>query len=185
MGYIRILDTGYISPTNEGTQAASGNRANSGSVITLKAVEFIPSLTRNIQTNPDIATTTPSEINLGSLENMKFTLRIMLNKADDTDTAKMQHLLDLVCTNGYKLMWYQYTNATTEKNNAQLVYRIAQNSKFGHQITNGEKSAFSISDNFYHLHVHFFDIQPGHLGSSGKFSISLKGVILPVKTSLI
>ena len=185
MGQIYIQDVGYVRPTNEGTQAASGNRANSGTVITLKTAEFIPNLSRNISGQPELASNSPSEVNLGSLKNMQFTLRVVLNINTDTDTAKMQHLLDLISTNGYKLMWYQYSSAANEKNNGQLIYRIAQNSKYGHQTTNAEKTAFTISDNFYHLHVHIYDIQPRHVGSSGMITLSLKGIVLPVETSIL
>lgn len=182
-GNILILDTGYIKPTNEGTQASAGNRANSGTAITLKTAEFTPSLTRNFQTNPEIGSNSPSEINKGSLENMKFRLTCKLDSGSDTDMALVQHLLALVYTNGYKLMWYDYTSASAEKNNGQLIYEIALNSLFGDQITNGEKTAFSISTNFYALHVDFFDIQPRQSGETDIVTYTLSGVVLKVETS--
>ena len=185
MGQIYIQDTGYIKPTNEGTQASAANMANSGSAITLNTAEFTPNLKRNINASPELGSNTPSEVNQGSLENMQFSLTCRLNADSDTDMAKVQHLLNLVATNGYKLMWYQYTSATPEKNNGKLIYQLAVNSKFGHQTTNGEKTAFTISDNFYHLHVHFFDIQPRQSATSSHIVYTLKGIVLKVETSTI
>ncbi len=185
IGQIYIQDTGYIKPTNIGEQASSGNMANSGNVISINTAEFTPNLTRNINNNPELGSNTPSEVNLGSLENMKFSLTCGLNSNSSTDMDKIQSLLDLVATNGYKLMWYQYTSATPEKNNGKLIYQIAINSKFGHQLTDGEKSKFSISDNFYHLHVHFFGIQPRQSAKSNHVIYTLQGIILKVEPSLI
>ncbi len=185
MGTITIQDTGYIKPTNEGTQASSGNRANSGTAISLKTAEFVPSLKRNISNEPELASNTPSEVNQGSLENMQFRLTCKLKTNDDTDMGNVQHLLDMITTNGYKLMWYDYTSAVAENNNGQLIYRLALNSKFGHQFTDGEKSAFTLSDNFYHLHVFFFDIQPRHVANSKIITYTLSGIILKVESSLI
>ncbi|KKM91338.1 hypothetical protein LCGC14_1229490 [marine sediment metagenome] len=185
MGVIKIQDVGYIKPTNEGTQASSANRANSGTAISLKVAEFVPSLKRNISSEPELATNTPSEVNQGSLENMQFQLTCKLKTSDATDMGNVQHLLDMVATNGYKLMWYDYTSASVENNNGQLIYRIALNSKFGHQITNGEKSAFTITDNFYHLHVFFFDILPRQVPDSNIITYTLMGIVLKVETSII
>ena len=82
-------------------------------------------------------------------------------------------------------MWYNYTNATTELNNGQLIYQLALNSSLGHQLTNGEKTAFTITDNFYHLHVLFNDIQPRHSGKDGLIIYTLSGIVLKVETSTI
>jgi len=185
MGQIYIQDSGYIKPTNEGTQASAANRANSGTVITIHTAEFTPNLKRNVNANPELGTNTPSEINMGSLENMQFSLTCNLSTNSDTDMAKIQYLLDLIATNGYKLMWYQYASTTPEKNNGKLIYQIAKNSKFGHQIADAEKSAFSISDNFYHLHVHFNNIQPRQSAGSSIVTYTLSGVVLKVETSTI
>ena len=181
MGSIYIQDVGYVKPTNAGTQASSANRANGGSVITINTAEFTPSLTRNLSANPDLGSNTPSEVNLGSLENMQFSLTCKLDTNSATDMAKVQHLLALISTNGYKLMWYQYTSATSEKNNGALIYQIALNSKFGHALADAEKSDFGISDNFYHLHVHFNNIQPRHSAESSIVTYTLSGVVLKVE----
>ena len=45
MSTINIQDSGYIKPTNEGTQASAANMANSGSVVTLNSADFTPNLT--------------------------------------------------------------------------------------------------------------------------------------------
>ena len=185
MGSIRIQDTGYIKPTNEGTQATASNRVDSGSAVILKAGTFIPSLKRNLAFEPDIGSNIPSEINIGSLENMKFQIKCVLSTKSSTDMALLQHLLDAIATDGYKVMWYNYASATTENNDGQLLYQIALNSKFGHQFTNGEKSAFGISDNFYHLHVLLFDIQPRHTGKIGFIQYTLLGIVLKVEDSAI
>ena len=184
MGKIHIQDSGYIKPTNEGTQATAANRANSGTVIILKTAEFQPILTRNISANPDLGVSTPAEVNKGSLENIKFSLTCELDPGNSTDMGYISALLDLVATNGYALMWYQYTT-TAENNNGQLIYRIATNTKFGHQITDGEKTAFSISDNFYHLHVHIFSFQPVQTGKSKVMTYRMNGIVTKVETSLI
>ena len=183
MGAIYIQDSGYIKPTNEGTQASAANRMNSGTAVSLQTAEFTPSLKRNISSEPELGSNTPAEVNLGSLENMQFSLTCKLKSSVATDMAKVQYLLDAVATNGYKLMWYDYTDATKENNNGQLLYRIAVNDKFGHQTTNAEKSAFTITANFYHLHVFFFDIQPRQVPNSDIITYTLRGIILKVETS--
>ena len=127
---------------------------------------------------------TPAEVNKGSLENMKFRLTCHLDTGNATDMGYVPALLDFVATNGYALMWYQYTT-TAENNNGQLIYRIATNTKFGHQITDGEKSAFSISGNFYHLHVHIFSFQPVQTGKSKVMTYRMNGIVTKVETSLI
>lgn len=184
MGEIRIQDTGYIKPTNEGTQASSGNRANNGTVITLKTGSFVPVLKRNKQDNPNLSSNSPSEISKGSLENMKFDLQCTLDTKNSVDMNILQHLLNCISTNSYLLMWYQYTNATTEKNNGQLIFQIANNSLYGHQLTNGEKTAFSISDNFYHLHIHLYEAVFRHSANS-LLHYTFKGTVLKVEESSI
>ena len=183
MGKIHIQDTGYIKPTNEGTQASAANRANSGAVIILKTATFTPNLSRNVANESELGTNTPSEVNKGSLENMKFQLTCKLDSNNATDMGYIAGLLDMVATNGYALMWYQYTE-TAENNNGQLIYRIAQNSKFGHELTNGEKTAFTINGNFYHLHVHFLSIQPRQIADS-VITYDMQGIVTKVETSLI
>jgi len=185
MGEIKIQDTGYIKATNEGTQATAGNRANSGTAISLKTAEFIPSLKRNISSQPDLASNTPSEVNKGSLENMKFKLRCLLNTKTATDMALLQHLLDCISTDSYLLMWYDYTNASTEDNNGQMIYQLALNSLFGHQITDAEKTAFSISDNFYHMHVILSEFTPLHTGKRFIINYEFSGIVIPVETSVL
>jgi len=185
MGTINIQDTGYIKPTNAGTQANSALMVNGGTVISLKTAEFTPSVKRNFDNTPEIGLNVPSEINLGSLENMRFSLTCKLNLNNATDMAQIQHLLKLVQTDGYKLLWYNYTDSVVEDNNGQLIYQLALNSTYGHALTNGEKTAFNISDNFYHLHVHIFDIQPRHSAKSGYITYTMTGVVLKVEPSSI
>lgn len=182
MGAIYILDSGYVKPTNAGTQASSANRANSGSAIVLQTADFVPSLKRNINNSPEIGSNTPSEVNLGSIENMQFQLTCRLNTKVAADMAKIQHLLNLIATDGYKFLWYQYSTSA-ENNNGQLIYQIALNSKFGHQFTDSEKTAFSVSDNFYHLHVHFFDIQPRQTSSTSHIVYTLSGIVMKVEVA--
>jgi len=195
MGIIKIQDTGYIKPTNEGKQASAGNRANSGTTMTLVAAQFTPSLTKNIQNKPELGSTTPSEINIGSLENMKFQLTCKLKRKNTTtmtnlatgtfDITNIPALLDMAATKTYVVMWYQYSDATKENNNGQLIKNIALNSKFGHQFSDAEKTKFTISDNFYHLHVSFLDIQPRDSGESDIITYTLRGVVLKADTSVL
>ena len=182
MGIIKIQDSGYIKPTNAGTQASAANRANSGNAITLDTATFTPSLKRNISAQPELATNIPSEVNLGSLENMQFQLECKLDSTNATDMALIQHLIDMVRTNGYKFMWYQYSNATTEKNNGKLIYQLAVNDVFGHQFTSDEQTEFSVSSGFYHLHVLFFEIQPRQSAGTSIVTYTLNGIVIPVET---
>jgi hypothetical protein len=185
MGSLKIQDSGYIKSTNTGTQASASNRAYSGNAVTLKSFEFTPSLNRSYDDSPDLGTNTPSEVNLGSLENMKFELKCVLNKQTSGDMDLIKELLDFVCTDGYKFLWYDYTDSTTEWNNGSLVYQIARNSKFGHQFTTGELTKFTVTAQYYHLHVTFFDIQPRESATAGKIEYVMKGVIHKVETSTI
>lgn len=185
MGYLKILDTGYIKPDNSGTQATASNMSYSGTAVTIKVAEFTPNLKRNISNQPDLATNNTSEVNLGSLENMKFQLNCVLNTTSTTDMTTVYYLLDMVRTNGYKIMWYDYTEPTTEKNNGQLVYQIALNPVFGRQLSANEMTKFNITTQFYRLAVVFNDIQPRQMGSSGLINYTLSGVVLPVLTDTL
>ncbi len=185
MGEIVILDTGFVISTNEGTQASTANRAAGGTSITLKTASFIPNLKRNISNNPDLSSIVPSEVNLGSLENMKFRLRCLVDSNTDADTAKIADLIDCVRTNGYKLLWYDFTNATTEKNNGQLIFRIASNALFGDQLTAGELTNFGLTTQFVTLHVIFDNIQPIHSGTTELIFYEFSGTILKVEASTI
>jgi hypothetical protein len=181
MGYIKIIDTGYIDTNNSGTRLSSGNRANSGTAISLKAATFNPSITRNLNRKADLKKGSTTDVHLGSLENMSFSLRCVLRNDSTTDMALIQHLLNLVVTDGYKALWYDYTNATIEDNNGQLIYRIAQNSLFGRQFSSGEATTYSLAVQFYMLPVHFFNIQPTQSGSNGIIVYQLQGIVLPIK----
>lgn len=181
MGQIKIVDTGYIDTNNSGTQSSSGNRVNSGSVISLKAATFTPSLTRNLNRSPDTNQGSTTDVHLGSLENMGFSLRCVLRVDSSTDMSLIPTLLNLLIKNGYKAMWYDYTNVTEEDNNGQLIYRIAQNSLFGRQFSAAEISSYGLSTQFYYLPVHFFNIQPTQNGANGIIVYQLQGVVLPIK----
>ena len=185
MGVIKIQDSGFVKSTNTGTQASASNRANSGTAITLKVATFIPAISRNLSNQPEIASNTPSEVNLGSLENMKFQLECKFDSNNDTDMALVQHILDMIRTNGYKFLWYDYSSATPEKNNGKLIYQIAQNSLFGNQFSAGEQSNFGVSGSFSHLHVFFFDFQPKKDNRSSLIPYTLKGIVIPSETSSI
>jgi hypothetical protein len=184
MGYIKIKDSGYVKPNNSGTQASASYRSRTGTTITIKAAEFVPELKRNIAVNPELGksfgTALPSEVNLGTLENMQFSLRCVLNSRTATDIELVQYLIECVKTNGYKLLWYDYTSAA-EQNNGQLIYQLAYHSHFGHVFTAGEMSAWSISTAFYHLHVLFTEIIPRQ-STENLIIYELKGVVLPVNT---
>ena len=185
MGTIQIQDSGFIKSTNTGTQASAANRANSGSAITLRVATFTPAISRNFSNQPEIASNTPSEVNQGSLENMKFQLECKFDSNNDTDMALVKHILDMIRTNGYKFLWYDHSDATVEKNNGKLIYQIAQNSVFGNEFTTGEQSNFGVSGSFFHLHVFFFDFQPKKDSRSSIIPYTLKGIIIPSETSSI
>lgn len=183
IGEIRLQDSGYIKPANTGTQASTEFIAASGTSVSIKSAEFIPSLKRNISIQPELASNVPSEINLGSLENMQFKLRCVLNTTNDDDMALVQDLLDMIRTNGYKFLWYDYTT-TGELNNGQLIYRIAQNNNFGTAVTNGEVTSFGFSQNFVVLKVNLNDMQLRHT-SKNLITYELTGAIYPVEKSTI
>jgi len=185
MGQIKILDTGFIKPTNAGTQYSSANRANAGLIIGLKTTEFTPSLTRNISNNPTLNNNGASPVHLGSMENMKFSLRCILNTSKtglQEDMNIIYGLIDMVRTNGYKLMWYDFS-AAAEDNNGQLIYQLARNPVYGHQLTAGEQTEFGITSSFYHLHVLFNDAQYRHTAAKGTVMYEFKGIVLPVEES--
>lgn len=178
------MDTGYIDTNNSGTQATTAYRANAGNAITLKSIEFIPNLKRNISNEPEIGTNSPSPVNRGSLENLKFTLRCSITKTDSTEMNKIQDILELVSTNGYKLLWYDYTVAN-EANTESLLYQVASQPLYGDALTAGEQTAFSISSAFKTLHVVFTDLTFSDRAPQGTIKFDLKGIVLPVKTSVV
>lgn len=185
MGVIKLMDSGFIKSTNEGTQSSAANRANSGSAVTLKTAVFTPFLTRNVSNEPEIGLNSSSEVNLGAIENMQFQLECRFDSNDDSDMGYATALLDMIRTHGYKFLWYDYSSATPEKNNGKLLYRIASNSNFGNQFSTGEQSNFGVSGAFYHLHVHILEIQSRQSADSSMITYTIKGIVLPVEDSTI
>lgn len=181
IGFIKILDTGYVTTDNAGTQASSANRANQGAEITLRVADFTPALDRNISVEPELGVAEPAEVNLGSLENMQFQLRCIIDARDTQDLDSVTDLIDCVLTSGYKILWYDFSDATQENNSGQLIFQIAQNATFGRQLTVAEAAAWTNGEQFFRLGVVFTNIQPRHVGTNPrKFDYTLRGVILPV-----
>jgi len=179
-----IQDSGYIKPDNSGTQASVVNMANSGSAITLRTAEFIPQQKRNISSQPELSSNTPSEVNLGSLENMQFKLRCVLNTKTTDDINTVQHLLDSIRTNGYKIMWYDFADSAAEDNNGQLITQIAKNSNAGTALSSAELTKFNIGTAFQVLKVHLFDMQFRH-SAKRLVSYEISGIVLPVEESTL
>ncbi|GAF84530.1 unnamed protein product [marine sediment metagenome] len=185
MGYFGILDTGFIKTSNEGTQASSGNRANGGNVISLKTADFKPTIKRNIQDNPDIGTNQPSEVDLGTLENMKFVLTCKLDKDNTVDMLSVEYLLDLVVTNGYKLLWYNWDDAIAEKPTKLLIKNIARNNLFGGTLTTAEKNLYGLAFNYDVLKVHITSSQYVETGSSNRITYQITGIVLKREESVL
>ena len=119
---------------------------------------------------------------------MQFVLRCKLNSKTATDINSAGALFDMVKTGGYKIIWYDFSDATVteEDNNGQLIYQIATNATFGHTMSDAnERTKFNISTAFSHLHVLFQDITPRQIGKSSLISYELKGVVLKVEDNTL
>lgn len=182
MGAITILDTGYIKPTNTGTRASTENIAANGTAVSLKTSDFIPNIKRFGAVQPDLSSNEPSEANLGSVEDVQFKLRCRLNNTKSADMAQIPQLIDMIKTNGYKVMWYNYVSELDEKNDSQAVYQMALNNKIGTAFTSGELALFGIPIAFKKLNVLFNNMQVRQT-SKTLIEYELTGVILPVETS--
>ncbi len=185
MGSIKIQDSGYIESDNSGTQASIFYRANNGEAISLKTAEFKIVSKKNLSNTPNLASNEPSGVNIGSLENLNFTIRCMLTKDNSTDMALIRYLMEMVQTNGYKLLWYDYTSSVIEKNTSSVLYQVARGSTYGDQLSDAEKTAFTISDNFYTLHVLFETLTMPDTAKKGSVMFELSGKVLPVKVSVL
>jgi len=179
MVYLTILDSGYLKPTNEGTQLTTGYRANSGSAITLRNTDFAPSSSCNLDDSPVLGSSDVSQVNVGSIENMKFSLTIHLDLSVSADQALVYPLVQLTRTVGYKYLYYPSTGTDAAK---QLVYSLANN----HVFTAGEVTAFSLSAAYRHIHVFFNNIQFKHSGINKNIVVAtLTGIVTKSETSSI
>ena len=116
---------------------------------------------------------------------MQFSLKCVFRKDSSSDMATVANIIEAVTSDTYKLLWYDYSNASDEKNASSLLYQVARNPLFGDQLTAGEQAAFSISAAFYTLHVQFTDIQQVDSGKSGFVRYDIKGVVDKVRSSVI
>src|SRR3990167_4777867 len=117
MANLTILDTGYPSVTQSGTQESATNRANSGNAIELKAVEMVYSRGAGTDSNqaigryyPEFTTSiSPSVVNFASVEVPKIVITGVLDRKTTADMDLVTELDKLITTKGVKLLYYNNT----------------------------------------------------------------------------
>lgn len=168
MASITIIDTGFITPYHSGTQISTANRANSGAKIILKTASFNPSIKSNVDDTPTLAKDL-TEVNQGTVENIKFTLSIVLDMTSSTDRGYVYQLVRLCQTKGYKAMFYDVDRSSTENGNLQQVITQFTNLHYnGDGTFSGDSNQGDLSfnlwlggievsakklTNVYHLHI--------------------------------
>lgn len=179
MAFLTIQDTGYLKPTNEGTRLGTANRANAGAVIALKNIDFKPSAKANLDTSPVLSASDVAEVNVGTIENLRFTIGGDLDMNLSADRALVYPLTQLAQTKGYKLLFYPDTGTAGQK---QLVYQLANS----HVLSAGEQTAFSAGAAYAHVHVFIESVNFIHVGiKRDKVNFSITGVITKSETSSI
>lgn len=186
MANMVIQDSGYLSPTNTGTRATAANMANSGSAMVLHGVEFKPSTTGNLDDSPrlgDYGTGTGTgegaTIHLVSVENMKFTIRGVLDMDVAGDRALVVPITQLPRTRWYKLLYFDSTTAS--EYNRQLLYHLSDDT-----FTAGEVTAFGLGAAYKHLHVMIENVQWSHMArDEPKMVYNMTGIVTNKETSTI
>lgn len=193
MANLSVIDTGFLKTTNTGTQLSATNRANSGSLITFKAVDFKPTAKGNLDNAPTLGTYTDSEVHLVSVENVGFNMMGKLDMTDSTDRALVYQLLRLCRTRGYKALFYDVDRATTDtggntslRRDQQLVTLLAN----AHYDTTEPQGDISFSawtgtasatgknlTNVVHIHVRFMDVNFSQSADTKIVTFTLRGVI--------
>lgn len=142
MANLQIIDTGYLRADIIGSVQAT--QANSGSAITLKAVDINFQYGGNVDTEPRVNTNSIPIINFGSVGASKITINGVLDRTSTTDMNLMDALRDLVHTYGVKLLSY---SDTTDG------YRDVTDSLGGANEDDWHKTSFYSSTTTPHLHV--------------------------------
>jgi hypothetical protein len=129
---IDILDTGFLTKTNRGTQLSTANRVNAGVALRLKGVDLEISGSSNVDKETFTGNTT-GEIScpLISVNPDEFTLTLYLNSSNtDTnnpwgvnDVANLALIRRLTKTAGFKAIYYP-VSGNIRKRNQQLIYQL-------------------------------------------------------------
>lgn len=179
MANISIVDTGFITPYHVGslgqavTQISSANRANSGNKMVLKTVSFNPNIKLNVDDTPEIDKS-EAVVNIGTVENLKFTLNGVLDMSNSTDRGYVYQMLRLCKTKAYKALFYDVIRTSSEAQNLyQILTQITGLHYNGDGNFPGDSNQGDISfnlwssgtevaaqnlTNVYHLHVIFTDV---------------------------
>jgi hypothetical protein len=129
---IDILDTGFLTKTNRGTQLSTANRVNSGSALRLKGVDLEISGSSNVDKETFPGNTTGAiDCPLISVNPDEFTLTLYLNSSNtDTnnpwginDVANLALIRRLTKTAGFKAIYYP-VSGNIRKRNQQLSYQL-------------------------------------------------------------
>lgn len=118
MANLTILDTGYPNTTNNGSQESATNRANSGSAITLQAVEISYDRGASVDNSPAIgrfyndfgAGLSPAPLSLASVDAPKIRISGVLSRISSSDMDLIPQLDKLCTTRGIKLLYYNSTS---------------------------------------------------------------------------
>ena len=183
MANLNLLDSGYVKPDNTGTQISTTYRANSGSTLSLKGVQFGVGSKSNLDTTPTLNNFKPADTNLGSIENDNIKITGILNTNDSDDLSKMFELSRMVKTVGYKFIYYN-SILDADKYTKQLVYMMSKNETgTAHTFIDSEKTAYSLTENYRHIHVRFTSFDITQLAGNPTIKYTLSGVVLPFDTA--
>lgn len=122
---VDILDTGFLTCNkvsgSRSNQIGTANRANSGSALRLKGVEFTIDTSANIDKSPNPGYYLAQKHSIISLNPDEITIRIFVNKDTNDDTGAfgindvnyLYALSQLPKTRGFKAVYYPVTDAAT------------------------------------------------------------------------
>lgn len=161
MADITIYDAGFARYTNLGTQ---WTRANGGSPITLKSVDFSIGLSVNVDSNPPVGFVDETtalfkwfDSNFTSIGALKLQLSGVIDKTDSTAMGLIPRLIEMSRSLGYKILYYD--TVTSAMQSKELVYQLSKTGVGGTAVgtahVDSGSNYSSYETTYPHIHVRF------------------------------
>lgn len=187
MANITILDSGYVSVSEEGSQETL--ISNSGSSITLKSVDLNYQRGQNVDDSPITGGDSNATLNPVSVSNPIITLTGSLNRTSSDDMNQIILLDGLVRSKGVKLLYYASTDADMSGGDetdgwTSVISKLGEENLDGDTNQKGDTivdvhtqsggSLYNSADPFPHLHVFVTGLRITQSSSSGllRFNIT-------------
>lgn len=111
MANVTILDTGYISVNQAGTQLSTANRFNAGSACTIKGISIDYDLAASVDDPVYPASYDGGPTNVCAVGNPKIVLKGLVKLNSSSDVTTLGILPNLIKTKGLKCIYY---NSSTD-----------------------------------------------------------------------